>query len=599
MPRCLLFLAAMFLIAACEEGSRMRPRPWIPYSGLEWSERHEDMMNWDAAKEYCASIGGRLPTIDELRTLVVECPNTMPDGICPVSDPTCLKLSCMNGTCHCPSPSKSVSILGDDYGIRLWSSATLANDDTMAWGLWFYDNQTWINYKKYEGHVRCVKLTPEEINDTEKPDDITEYGLFWSERAGRMHWQEAADYCETLEDDGHDDWRLPTINELRTIIVNCPATMPGGSCRVSDPDCLDIDCREGCFCDYGDEDKMSFSALGDSNSFAFWSSSFITKKGIYNEDVWMVGFRQDNVIATYAKFEEFYVRCVRTPATDIEQPDETVDTEPPDIDYGIVPPGEMVDVPAGEFWMGCNETEDDQCDSNEYPYHAVTLSAYKIGRNEVTVAEYQQCINAGVCNNNGEYFHYHTVTDDSKYCYYGLEGKENHPMQCVSWYGAKAYCEWIGGRLPTEAEWEKAARGTDGRKYPWGNTPTVSCDYAVVNDVNTGGAGCGSQNSLPVGSKPKGVSPYGAHDMIGNEWEWANDWYDEDYYASSPTNDPAGPETGNNRALRGGSWYSGIDTNYLRASSRISRSPDKSSGNVGFRCVRTPSRSEQIRELAE
>lgn len=269
--------------------------------------------------------------------------------------------------------------------------------------------------------------------------------------------------------------------------------------------------------------------------------------------------------------------------TDDTQPDGTVDSETPDIDtYDEDMPdtdisgpddfGTMVDVPAGEFWMGCNEAIDNDCSKDEKPYHAVTLLAYKIGKYEVTVGEYQQCVTNGACN-NGDYAHYYTNTDYSG-CNYGVESKRNHPMQCVTWYGAKAYCEWIGGRLPTETEWEKAARGTDGRKYPWGNTEPTS-DKAVYSVSNT----------MDVGSKPAGVSPYGAYDMAGNVWEWVNDWYAPDYYASSPTNNPAGPETGDDRVLRGGSWFWAYDY-YLRTSHRYYDHPGFWDGNCGFRCAK-------------
>ncbi|HNT28870.1 MAG TPA: SUMF1/EgtB/PvdO family nonheme iron enzyme [bacterium] len=245
--------------------------------------------------------------------------------------------------------------------------------------------------------------------------------------------------------------------------------------------------------------------------------------------------------------------------------------------------GAMIDIPAGEIQMGCNETVDDQCSEDEAPYHAVTLSAYKIGKYEVIVGEYQQCVTNGACNNSGEYDHYYT-NNDSSFCNLGATGKESHPMQCVTWYGAKAYCEWIGGRLPTEAEWEKAARGTDGRKYPWGNED-ATCDYAVMFDPNAGGGGCGTGGTMPVGSKPNGVSPYGAYDMAGNVREWVNDWYASDYYAASPTNDPTGPETGDYRVSRGGSWLS-VDGRGLRASYRSHGHPDGNDGGGGFRCAK-------------
>lgn len=266
------------------------------------------------------------------------------------------------------------------------------------------------------------------------------------------------------------------------------------------------------------------------------------------------------------------------------------DTEQPEVDYGIVPPGEMVDVPAGEFQMGCNEAVDDQCYQNESPYHAVTLSAYKIGKYEVTAAEYHQCIVAGACNNEGEHLYY---DGESEHCRYGSSTTANFPMNCVSWYGAKAYCEWIGGRLPTEAEWEKAARGTDGWKYPWGNDPVVSCAYAeYYNYDNETGEECGcgrGDGPSEVGSVPAGISPYGAYDMIGNLWEWVNDRYGETYYETSPTNNPAGPETGDDRVLRGGGWRvsSSCSGDSLRASVRAGWPPTAiySDAVLGFRCV--------------
>ncbi|HNT28342.1 MAG TPA: SUMF1/EgtB/PvdO family nonheme iron enzyme, partial [bacterium] len=129
-------------------------------------------------------------------------------------------------------------------------------------------------------------------------------------------------------------------------------------------------------------------------------------------------------------------------------------------------------------------------------------------------------------------------------------------------------------------------RGTDGRKYPWGNEPAVSCDYAVMDDANVGGKGCGTGGTMPVGSKPNGVSPYGAYDMIGNVWEWVNDWYSSDYYASSPTNDPSGPEIGDGRVLRGGSWRNGYDYYLFRASCRNYDGAVSSFNNYGFRCAK-------------
>ncbi|HPV21506.1 MAG TPA: SUMF1/EgtB/PvdO family nonheme iron enzyme, partial [bacterium] len=212
---------------------------------------------------------------------------------------------------------------------------------------------------------------------------------------------------------------------------------------------------------------------------------------------------------------------------------------------------------------------------------------------EVTAGEYQKCVDAGDCNNdNDNEPHYREYSEeDYSSCNLGATGKGNHPMNCVSWYGAIAYCEWAGKRLPTEAEWEKAARGTDGRKYPWGNSPAVSCDHAVMDDYSSaGGDGCGTDSTWVVGSKEKGKSPYGAYDMIGNVWEWVNDWYGSDYYETTPSENPAGPESGDSRVLRGGSWN--IDSVYyvdygdLRASGRGYGNPAVRLNDGGFRCAK-------------
>jgi len=258
---------------------------------------------------------------------------------------------------------------------------------------------------------------------------------------------------------------------------------------------------------------------------------------------------------------------------------------------------DMVLIPAGEFMMGCNESVDNQCQGDdEKPYHRVYLDAYYIVKYEVTVDQYAQCVKAGKCLSyhlTGFEWTGQSFTED-EHCNWGKSYKDNHPVNCVDWSQASGYCEWAGGRLPTEAEWEKAARGTDGRKYPWGNE-NANCDYAVM--INQEVSGCGRDNTWPVGSKPAGASPYGVMDMAGNVYEWVQDWYDGNYYKNSPSQNPQGPTSGSYRVLRGGSWQNAQDL--LRSSLRVNQFstplphsyifytvPSSRYEHVGFRCAR-------------
>ncbi|MBI4233123.1 MAG: SUMF1/EgtB/PvdO family nonheme iron enzyme [Chloroflexi bacterium] len=218
--------------------------------------------------------------------------------------------------------------------------------------------------------------------------------------------------------------------------------------------------------------------------------------------------------------------------------------------------GDMVLVPAGEFMMGSNEG-----DSNKKPARAVYLNVYYIDKYEVTVEQYRACVEADVCRK--------PVTGGL--CNWGKFDREDHPINCVTWNLAKGYCTWVGKRLPTEAEWEKAARGTDGRTYPWGEGKDES-------KANYSG-----DETRPTGSYPAGVSPYGVHDMAGNVWEWVADWFDEGYYSRSPSRNPRGPETGEYRTVRGGSWRD--HAYFVQASDRYYYSPTITDSNVGFRCA--------------
>jgi len=222
----------------------------------------------------------------------------------------------------------------------------------------------------------------------------------------------------------------------------------------------------------------------------------------------------------------------------------------------------MVYVPAGEFEMGSKDGSKDQ-----EPEHWVYLDAFWIDKTEVTNAQYQRCVMAGACKESW-------YADDAN------SAGDAQPVVGVQHYMAKAYCEWVGARLPTEAEWEKAARGTDGRSYPWGNEK-ATCEYAVMKDGS--GNGCGEDKTWPVGNKPRGASPYGALDMAGNVWEWVADWYDDEYYTRSPDRNPTGPDSGDMWARRGGSW---IDDQYeVRSTSRSWSIPQINSGGIGFRCA--------------
>jgi len=237
----------------------------------------------------------------------------------------------------------------------------------------------------------------------------------------------------------------------------------------------------------------------------------------------------------------------------------------------------MVYVPAGEFIMGSSDAQVDSslalCNKNlrnckrrwfedEQPQHTVYLDAFYIDKTEVTNAQYRACVGAGACDAP-----LNTI-------YYDKADYAQHPVVFVGWKDANAYCQWAGKRLPTEAEWEKAARGTDGRTYSWGEG--IDCDHAQYGE-------CDGQ-TVPVGSKPKGASPYGALDMVGNVLEWVADWYDSGYYSQSPARNPPGADSGEFRGLRGGSWDN--RPHLVRTASRFWDNPDARYYDVGFRCAR-------------
>ena len=280
------------------------------------------------------------------------------------------------------------------------------------------------------------------------------------------------------------------------------------------------------------------------------------------------------------------------------------------------------EVPAGPFLMGSDPEKDppekiverilqdlnwgddrknavERWVLSEQPQHNVLLSSYQISRYPVTHAQYQVFIDAGgytekwkACWTEDGWAWKEAETSTAPDLYGGEFDVLNHPIVGVSWYEATAFCHWLTYklrecgeltetqeiRLPTEAEWEKAARGDDGRIYPWG-------DEIISEHANYGDTGLGTTSA--VGCFPRGKSPYGCEEMTGNVYEWCVDWYDEEYYAQSPEKEPRGPASGSDRVIRGGNWN--LDAGYVRAAYRNWNAPDDRYYVIGFRLVRTPS----------
>ncbi len=263
---------------------------------------------------------------------------------------------------------------------------------------------------------------------------------------------------------------------------------------------------------------------------------------------------------------------------------------------------DMVLVPAGEFIMGTAEGSVGLAD--EHPERRVYLSGFLIDRFEVTNRAYASFVEATGHRPPANSKPSVTLWDKNA----PLPGIEEHPVVNVSWNDAAAYCRWAGKRLPTEAEWEKAARGTDGRRYPWGNDWDIakanSASYWAGRTIDfQSGAewdafwlkGDGARLSkekgikgevltLPVGSFPEGASPYGVLDMAGNAAEWVADWFDPNYYKSAPLTDPSGPVRGAIKAMRGGSWLKPAVS--LRTSDRDWGVMDSRPSGTGFRCAK-------------
>ncbi|HSM91496.1 MAG TPA: SUMF1/EgtB/PvdO family nonheme iron enzyme [Anaeromyxobacteraceae bacterium] len=230
-----------------------------------------------------------------------------------------------------------------------------------------------------------------------------------------------------------------------------------------------------------------------------------------------------------------------------------------------------VDVPAGPFIMGSERGAPD-----ERPVHAVEVAGFRLDRHEVTNARYRACVARGACARPA------LPGSHRRPGYFDDPAFSDYPVIYVSWAQAEAFCRFAGGRLPTEAEWEKAARGPapDRREYPWGDAPP-DCLRANMGGVD----GCVGDTDR-VGQRPAGASPFGALDLAGNVWEWVADWYAPGYYAASPARDPRGPAAGTLKVMRGGCWESGASS--LRVSCRKAELPAAWADNVGFRCAYGP-----------
>lgn len=266
-------------------------------------------------------------------------------------------------------------------------------------------------------------------------------------------------------------------------------------------------------------------------------------------------------------------------------------------------PTGMVMISGGKFFMGSDDRKDEE---HERPAHQVTLSPYCIDATEVTVAAYKACSDKGECKRAPRDNDWPGITAREKKIYDPLcnirdvDARGSYPINCVDWDLADTFCKARGGHLPTEAQWEFATRGSDGRKYPWGDEPPtdgarlnacgkeclawgkklnedVTAMYPTVDD--------GFQTTAPVGSFPKGASPFGLQDVVGNVWEWASDWHAP--YGAEAQVDPKGPASGTERVLRGGAWNGG-DPAWVRPTYRFKSQPGLRSHGIGLRCAREP-----------
>ena len=241
--------------------------------------------------------------------------------------------------------------------------------------------------------------------------------------------------------------------------------------------------------------------------------------------------------------------------------------------------------------MGYNiKNKNEWGDTDEGPVHKVFLKPYYIDRYEVSASQFSKFLNHPQkkthLHQKKTRLYFQTglgVTIEkvgSLFC--PRPGLSNYPANRVSWYGADAYCRWVNKRLPTEAEWGKASRGTDGRIFPWGNEFPTNNRVTFRRKFNR----LGFKALEKIDSMTDGRSPYGIHHMAGNVWEWVNDWYEDIYYEESPYANPKGPDSGTSKVLRGGNWY--YKAYYMRTTYRFNDKPDIFKNWQGFRCAKDP-----------
>lgn len=242
-------------------------------------------------------------------------------------------------------------------------------------------------------------------------------------------------------------------------------------------------------------------------------------------------------------------------------------------------------ISGSSFKMGCDLAQEGHCEEDNIPVHEPNISTFAIDILEVNVEKYEQCIAEGACSNNNSLEPHYRTSTDSYSCNIGNNERKNHPANCITWFGAEAFCKWAEMRLPTEAEWEKAARAENIKIYPWGDTPLPDCDHAIIK---TASSGCGYGVTFPIGTTLLGISQFGVFDMGGNVSEYVSDWYEKGFYSTTNASEqdvkgPKEPENDKFKVCRGGSYL--YDERRVRTAFRSACKMDDPAIDFGFRCA--------------